>query len=89
MVLIKDLQVFRPVCYLNNQRIKKCELTSNNVTKIIRMSFQFALSAYTTYHLKFSLLDSRNADVDGFLPISAVSSLIFIVRPYAIANGYT
>lgn len=53
------------------------------------MSFQFALSAYTTYHLKFSLLDSRNADVDGFLPISAVSSLIFIVRPYAIANGYT
>ena len=28
MFKIRDLQVFRPVCYLNNQRIRQCQINT-------------------------------------------------------------
>lgn len=40
---IRDLEVYRPVCYLSSNRIRICSIdTSNNK---ITMSFQFALTA--------------------------------------------
>ena len=40
---LKDLTVFKPVCYLANNRVRKCTIdTANNK---ITMSFQFALTA--------------------------------------------
>lgn len=79
-VKIRDLQVFRPVCYLNNQRIRLCSIdtTSNHIT----MNFLFALSVNTRYHLKVSILDSRNADINGFLPTTSVSNIVFMYKPY-------
>jgi hypothetical protein len=86
MVKIRDLQVFRPVCYLNNQRIKNCVIdVANNV---MTMSFQFALTSGASYHLKFSILDSRNADIDGFLASAAVSNFVLMYKPYGAANWY-
>lgn len=80
MFKIRDLQVFRPVCYLNNQRIRQCQIdTANNE---ITMSFLFALNTGTRYHLKVSILDSRNADIDGFLSSAAVSNIVMMYKPY-------
>jgi hypothetical protein len=42
MFTIRDLQVFRPVCYLNNNRISRC--TVNTVSNYIILNFQFALA---------------------------------------------
>lgn len=78
-VKIRDLQVFRPVCYLNNQRVKLCTIDTS--LKQITMSFLFPLAVNTRYHLKFSILDSRNADINGFLPTNAVSSIVLMVKP--------
>jgi hypothetical protein len=86
MVKIQDLQVFRPVCYLNNQRIRQCSI--NIATNTITMSFQFPLTASTFYHLKFSILDSRNADVDGFLPSAATSNIVLMYKPNGAGNWY-
>ena len=80
MFKIRDIQVFRPVCYLNNQRIRQCVIDTTN--KAITLSFTFALSTSTKYHLKVSILDSRNADVNGFLATIAVSNLVLIYKPY-------
>lgn len=80
MFKIRDIQVFRPVCYLNNQRIRQCGIDTTN--KAITLSFTFALSTSTKYHLKVSILDSRNADVNGFLATIAVSNLVLIYKPY-------
>lgn len=87
MVKIRDLQVFRPVCYLNNQRIKNCaiDVANNNMV----MSFLFGLTANTKYHLKFSILDSRNADIDGFLASAAVSNFVLMYKPYSGSWYYT
>lgn len=38
------------------------------------MSFQFALTQWSTYHVLFSIIDPRNADVYGFIPTKAVSN---------------
>jgi len=74
MIKIRDLQVFRPVCYLNNQRIRQCSIdTTNNA---ITMSFLFALATSSKYHIKVSILDSRNADINGFLSSIAVSNVV-------------
>jgi hypothetical protein len=86
MVKIRDLQVFRPVCYLNNQRIKNCVIDITN--HAMTMSFLFGLTANTKYHLKFSILDSRNADIDGFLANTPVSSLVLMYKPYNAGNWY-
>lgn len=80
MFKIRDTQVFRPVCYLNNQRIRQCAI--DTVNKAITLSFVFALSTSTKYHLKVSILDSRNADVNGFLATIAVSNLVLLYKPY-------
>lgn len=81
---LRDLQVYRPVCYLANNRINICTLdTSNNA---ITMSFQFALAADTNYHVLFSITDPRNPDVYGFLPNLAVSN---IVVSYVLAGSAT
>lgn len=84
---LKDLQIFRPVCYLDNQRVKLCSIDTNN--NFMTMSFLYALSANTKYHLKFSILDPRNADIDGFLPTAAVSDLVLSYKPYGGSWYYT
>jgi hypothetical protein len=76
---IKDTQVFRPVCYLNNQRIRQCTLQG---TTSILMQFTFALSTSTRYHLKVSILDSRNPDINGFLASVAVSNVVLMYQYY-------
>ena len=86
MVKIRDLQVFRPICYLNNMRIKNCAI--DTVGNTMTMSFLFALSANTKYHIKFSILDSRNADIDGFLSSAAVSNVVLMYKPYGASNWY-
>jgi hypothetical protein len=53
------------------------------------MSFQFSLTLNTAYHLKFSILDSRNADVDGFLPSAAVSNIVLMYKPSGGSWYYT
>ena len=72
-IIIRDLQVYRPVCYLANNRIRQCSIhtTANKIT----MSFQFALSAESEYHVMFGIMDPRNADVFGFLPTKAISDI--------------
>lgn len=85
-VKIRDLTVFRPVCYLNNQRVKECILDTTN--KYITMSFLFGLTINTKYHLKVSILDSRNADVNGFLPTTAVSNVVLMYKPFENATWY-
>jgi len=62
---IRDLYVFKPVCYLNNNRIRKCTIDVDN--NFILMNFQFSLTANTAYHIYFSILDPRNVDINGFL----------------------
>ena len=86
LVRIRDLQVFRPVCYLNNARIKNCVI--NTVTKEITMGFLFGLTLNQKYHLKFSILDSRNPDIDGFLANLAISNVVFMYKPYGTANWF-
>lgn len=86
MIKIRDLQVFRPVCYLDNVRIKNCAI--NTGTNTMTMSFLFALTAGDKYHIKFSILDSRNADIDGFLSSAAVSNFVLMYRPYGAGNWY-
>ena len=83
MVKIRDLQVFRPVCYLNNQRIRQCSI--DTVSKAITLSFLFGLSTSTKYHLKVSILDSRNADIDGFLSSASISNIVLMYKPYGQA----
>jgi hypothetical protein len=84
MFKIRDLQVFRPVCYLNNQRVRQCTL--DTASRSITLSFLFALATSTRYHLKVSMLDSRNADIDGFLATAAVSNVVFMYKPYGQAT---
>jgi hypothetical protein len=36
------------------------------------MNFQFALIANIAYYIKFSILDPRNQDMNGFLPSNAI-----------------
>jgi hypothetical protein len=86
MFKIKDLQVFRPICYLNNQRIRKCVIDTTN--KFMTMSFQMELTANAKYHLKFSILDSRNADIDGFLATTAISNLVLMYQLSGSSTWY-
>jgi hypothetical protein len=84
MFTIRDLQVFRPVCYLNNQRIRQCSI--DTVANEITMTFLFGLSSSSKYHLKMSILDSRNADIDGFLSSAAVSNIVLLYKPYGSSS---
>lgn len=72
-IKIRDLDIFRPVCYLDNKRIRRCSIDTANFQ--IAMSFQFALAVNTNYHVLFSLVDPRNPDVYGFLPTVAMSDI--------------
>ena len=53
------------------------------------MSFLFALSTLSKYHLKVSILDSRNADINGFLASIAVSNVVLMYKPYGSSWRYT
>ena len=87
MIKIRDLQVFRPICSLANQRIRQCSI--DTVNNAITMSFLFSLSTSSKYHIKVSILDSRNADVDGFLSSVAVSNVVLEYKPYGSSWRYT
>ena len=52
----------------------------------MQMMFQFALSANTTYHLKLSILDPRNPDINGFLASTAAED---IVLSYQLSGSST
>lgn len=84
MIKIRDLEVFRPVCYLANYRIRKCTIDTTN--NFISMNFMFALTANATYHIKVSLIDPRNQDINGFLASTATSD---IVLGYTLASTAT
>jgi hypothetical protein len=66
--------VFRPVCYLANYRIRKCTIDTTN--NFISMDFMFALTNNNAYHVKVSLLDPRNPDINGFLASTAITDLV-------------
>lgn len=53
------------------------------------MSFLFGLTAGTKYHIKFSIIDPRNADIDGFLSSAAVSNVVLMYKPYGGVWYYT
>ena len=81
---LRDLEVYRPVCYLANNRVRKC--TIDTVGNAITMSFQFGLAVNTNYHVLFSLTDPRNPDVNGFLPTLAISN---VVVSYVLSGSAT
>lgn len=87
---IQDLQVFKPVCYLNNNRIKYCALDTANRRVTIR--FYFALPSASTYYVMVSLLDPRNADSNGFLynpsPLTSISKIKVYLTPSGGSTSY-
>lgn len=84
---INDLTIYKPVCYLNNNRVKRCVLDTTGRT--VRMEFQFGLAASTVYYASVSILDPRNPDNYGFLytpnPIVSITCL----KVYLQASGGT
>lgn len=81
---IRDLEVYRPVCYLDNNRIRKCTL--DIINKKIIMNFQFSININTNYHVLFSIIDPRNPDIFGFLPTISVSN---VVVSYVLSGSST
>jgi hypothetical protein len=81
---VRDLSIFRPVCYLNNYRISQCSIDSTN--NFVSMNFKFGLTNNNIYHIKVSLIDPRNQDVNGFLSSAALSSLVLT---YTLAGSST
>ena len=73
LIKIRDLEVFKPVCYLNNNRIRKC--TIDTVNNKITMSFQFALTANNEYHILFGQIDPRKANILGFLAKKSIANI--------------
>lgn len=59
-----DMYYNKPVCYLNNNRVKLCTLSS--ATNSITMQFLFALAPSVPIHVYVSVLDPRNSEVNGF-----------------------
>jgi hypothetical protein len=53
------------------------------------MSFQFDLIANTQYHLKFSIIDPRNAENNGFLASTAISNILITYQPYNASSPNT
>lgn len=83
-IKLRDLEVFRPMCYLANNRVRKC--TIDTTLNVITMSFQFGLSINTIYHIMFSVVDPRNPDINGFYPTQAISD---IVVSYVLSGSST
>lgn len=52
------------------------------------MGFLFSLALNSTYHIKFSLLDPRNADIDGFLATLSASKVVFMYKPHGTSTWY-
>lgn len=50
------------------------------------MSFMFALNNNNPYHIKVSLLDPRNPDINGFLASTAITDLVL---SYQLAGSST
>jgi hypothetical protein len=86
---LNDLQVYRPVCYLNNNRIKLCTIDTAN--RKVTMQFQFALAS-GFYYVMVSILDPRNADSNGFLytpsPIQSLTNIKVYMTPSGGATSY-
>ncbi len=83
-IKLRDLEVYRPMCYLANNRVRKC--TIDTTLNVITMSFQFGLAINTNYHILFSVVDPRNPDVHGFFPTQAISD---IVMSYVLSGSST
>lgn len=80
-----DLAYNKPVCYLDNNIIQRCGIDATN--KLIYMDFDFSIPVGEPIHVKFSVLDSRNPEVDGFRYIGGTD--VSTVEVDLIANGAT
>lgn len=82
---INDLTIYRPVCYLNNNRIKSCAL--DTTLRTVTLQFQFGLTANTAYQASVSIIDPRNPDTNGFLYTPSPTISITCLRMYITASG--
>lgn len=48
----------------------------------------FALTANATYHIKVSLIDPRNQDINGFLASTATSDIVLSYTLASITTEY-
>jgi hypothetical protein len=64
-----DLYYYKPICYLNNNRVIQCSLSSGSNS--ITMQFAFAVPSGVAVNVYVSMLDPRNSDVNGFRFIGA------------------
>lgn len=77
-----DLYYYKPICYLNNNRVIKCTL--NSVTNSVTMKFAFAVPSGVAVNVYVSVLDPRNHDINGFRYIGSpgVSMLRVETQPF-------
>jgi hypothetical protein len=54
----------------------------------MQMLFQFALSINTTYHIKVSIIDPRNPDINGFLASTASEDIVLSYQLSGSATVY-
>lgn len=64
VVRVWDLFYFKPICYLNNNRVIQCSLSS--LTNTITMKFAFSVPSGVAVNVYVSMLDPRNPDINGF-----------------------
>lgn len=85
---IWDLYYYKPICYLNNNRVIKCSLSS--ATNTITMKFLFTVPAGVAVNVYVSMLDPRNHDINGFRFIGTpgVTMLRIETQPFG-GNLYT
>jgi hypothetical protein len=89
-IQLNDLTIFKPVCYLNNNRIKSCVI--DTINRMITMQFQFALASGSAYYVRVSILDPRNPDSNGFLyapsPLVSVTNIKVYLTPSGGSSSY-
>lgn len=52
------------------------------------MDFMFALTNNNPYHIKVSLIDPRNADINGFLSSTAITDLVLTYKLAGTSTVY-
>ena len=52
------------------------------------MEFLFALTNNNPYHIKVSLIDPRNPDINGFLASAAITDLVLTYKLAGVSTVY-
>jgi hypothetical protein len=52
------------------------------------MDFLFALTLNTPYHIKVSLIDPRNPDINGFLASTSITDLVLTYKLAGVSTVY-